>query len=167
MYAKVFSQIFDSSIADDFRLRHFFMDLLVLADLNGVVDMTATAISSRTRIPLKDVTAFLNRLESPDPESRTSDADGRRIERLDEHRSWGWHIINYARFREIASEDQRREKTRLRVARFKAKRQQNEAGNAVVTHGNAGNAMQKQMQRQMEKKGEMENPPLKWESRNG
>jgi hypothetical protein len=100
---------------------------------------------------------MLAKLEAPDPESRTPDADGRRIERLDDHRTWGWHIINYSRFREIASEEQRREKTRDRVARFKANRQQNATGNAPVTHGNApvtlanaGNAMQRQ--KEMEKK---------------
>ena len=111
MYAKVFNQIFDSSIADDFRLRHFFMDMLVLADPNGCVDMTSTAIAARTRIPLEEVTAMLAKLEQPDHESRTPDADGRRIERLDDHRTWGWSIINYSRFREIASEDRRSSST--------------------------------------------------------
>jgi hypothetical protein len=151
VYAKVFNQIFDSSIADDFRLRHFFMDMLVLADLNGCVDMTQTAIAARTRIPLKDVTAMLVKLEQPDRESRTPDADGRRIERLDDHRTWGWSIINYTRFREIASEEQRREKTRARVANFRAKRQQNATCNAPVTLANASNAMQRQRQRQKER----------------
>jgi hypothetical protein len=161
MYAKVFSQIFDSSIADDFRLRHFFMDLLVLADPNGCVDMTLTAIAARTRIPLDDVTKMIAKLEQPDPESRTPDADGRRIERLDEHRTWGWHVINYGRFREIASEEQRRAKTRERVARFKKKRKQNPSGNAPVTLANAGNAMQrqKQKQKQMQKEGEVASLP--------
>lgn len=148
MYAKVFAQIFDSSIADDFQLRHFFMDLLVLADPDGVVDMTPAAIAARTRIPLQDVVAMLSKLEMPDPESRTPDAGGRRIERLDGHRTWGWHIINYSRFRQIASEEQRREKTRQRVARFKQKRQRNTTANAPVTPANAGNAMQKKNQRQ-------------------
>jgi hypothetical protein len=154
MYAKVFAQIFDSSIADDFRLRHFFMDLLVLADVNGVVDMTPTAIAARTRIPLEDVSAMLAKLEQSDPESRTAEADGRRIERLDDHRTWGWHIINYSRFREIASEDQRRQKTRERVASFRQKRQQKQPCNAPVTPGNACNAMQKQKQKKKQKQGQ-------------
>ena len=161
MYAKVFAQIFDSSIADDFHLRHFFMDLLVLADPNGCVDMTPTAIAARTRIPLEQVTTMLAKLEQPDRESRTPDADGRRIERLDDHRSWGWHIINYNRFREIASEEQRRAKTRDRVAICRAKRQQNATGNASVTLGNAsvtlanaGNAMQKEKETKRETKRE-------------
>lgn len=133
MYAKVFQQIFDSSIADDHRLRHFFMDLLVLADSDGVVDMTPSAIAARTRIPLEEVVAHLKRLEEPDTESRTPDENGRRIERLDEHRSWGWHIINYHKFREIASEEQRKSKTRERVRKFREKR----SCNAPVTQCNA------------------------------
>lgn len=119
MYAKVFNQIFDSSIADDYRVRQFFVDLLVLADMNGVVDMTANAISGRTRMPIELVKEFLTILQSPDPQSRTPVADGRRIVLLDEHRSWGWCIVNYSKFRAIASEEQRREKTRERMARFR------------------------------------------------
>lgn len=119
MYAKVFNQIFDSSIADDYRVRQFFVDLLVLADMNGVVDMTANAISGRTRMPIEIVKEFLTILQSPDPQSRTPVADGRRIVLLDEHRSWGWCIVNYSKFRAIASEEQRREKTRERMARFR------------------------------------------------
>ena len=161
MYAKVFSQIFDSSIADDYRLRHFFMDMLVLADSNGVVDMTHSAIAARTRMPLDEVRELIGKLEQPDPQSRTAEADGRRIALLDEHRSWGWHIVNYQKFRQTATEEQRRENTRARVARFKAKRQQIEAGNAEVTQANASNAMQKEkhMQKQKQNKGK-DFPPI-------
>lgn len=145
MYAKIFTQIFDSSIADNWKTRHVFEDLLKLADPNGVVDMTQNAIAARTRLPIEMVRDAIKELESPDPNSRSQEADGRRIERLDEHRDWGWHIINYHKFREIASEEQRRAKTRARVANFKAKRSITH-GNAVLTPANAGNAMQKQME---------------------
>lgn len=121
MYAKVFSQIFDSSIADDYELRHFFMDLLVLADSDGIVDMTASAISARTRMPLEKVLSLLQRLELPDDQSRTPDADGRRIQRLDEHRDWGWLIINYDRFRAIGNDMERKQQVKARVARYRSK----------------------------------------------
>lgn len=145
MFAKVFTQIFDSSIADDYRLRHFFTDLLVLAEIDGVVDMTPEAIAARTRIPLDDVLGYLAELEKPDTRSRSKKDKGRRIVRLDRHRDWGWKIVNYRSYRQIASEEQRREKTRARVARF---RNLQKGCNAPVTHGNAGNAMQRQRQRQ-------------------
>lgn len=128
------------------------MDMLVLADQNGVVDMTPTAIAAMTRIPIEKVRYQLDQLSLPDSESRTPDHDGRRIALLDEHRTWGWQIINYEKFRKTASEEQRREATRIRVAEFKKRKSANTQhdatkvthGNASLTHGNAGNAMQKQ-----------------------
>ncbi len=136
MYGKIFEQIFDSSIADDYHLRHFFMDLIVLADSDGVVNKTPTAIAARIRMPLDDVLSLLSRLSAPDPESQTPDADGRRIELIDEHRTWGWHIINYRKYREIATEEQRKLKTRQRVARFTLKRKELQKTNASLTPAN-------------------------------
>jgi hypothetical protein len=137
MYAKVFCQILDSSIADDYKLRHFFMDLLVLADPNGVVDMTPTAISARTRIPLDEVTEFIRRLSEPDPQSRTPAFEGRRIHLIDDHRTWGWFIVNYPTFREIAMEEQRRLKTKERVQKLRLNRKDLQKCNAPVTPCNA------------------------------
>ena len=109
MYAKVFSMILDSSLADDYQIRHVFEDLLKLADREGVVDMTARAIAGRTNVPLEVVQRALDALEQPDPESRTPDEDGRRIVRLDAHRNWGWRVVNYEKYSAIRDEDSRRE----------------------------------------------------------
>ncbi|MDE2105438.1 MAG: hypothetical protein KGL39_49885, partial [Patescibacteria group bacterium] len=98
MFAKIFNQIFDSSIVEDPELRFTFMDLLVLADINGVVDMTHEAIARRTNRPISVIRKTILKLEAPDARSRTPDSDGRRLSRLDDHRDWGWLIINYARF---------------------------------------------------------------------
>lgn len=146
LYAKIFTQIFDSSIADNWKTRHVFEDLLKLADINGVVDMTREAIAARTRLPLEMVTEAIAELEKPDPESRTPDHEGRRIARLDEHRTWGWLIVNYDRFRQTASEEQRREKTKLRTQKWRGKRPETHS-DAPVTLGDASDAMQKQRER--------------------
>ena len=140
MYAKIFNQIFDSSIADHWMFRHVFMDLLVLADKDGIVDMTHEAIACRTRIPMKIIREAIKFLEAPDYKSRTPDDDGARIRRLDDHREWGWVINNYDRFREIATEHDRREKTAARVRRHREKirkPQQKGGCNAPVTLRNA------------------------------
>jgi hypothetical protein len=142
MFAKVFSQILESSLAEDFRVRLVFEDFLKLCDLNGVVDMTPEAIARRTNVPLEIVLAGIEALERPDPKSRTPDAEGRRLVRLDDHREWGWMIVNHAHYRAIASEEQRREKTAARVRVFREKN----ALKRDVTLGNACNAMQKQRQ---------------------
>ena len=121
MFAKVFGQIYDSSISEDYLLRLVFEDFLTLADINGVVDMTQESISRRTNVPLDIVKKYITILESPDLKSRRKNDDGRRIVKLDEHRDWGWLIVNYEFYRNLASEDQRREKTRQRVIKYRQK----------------------------------------------
>ncbi len=126
MFAKIFNQIYDSSIVESPETRFTFMDFLILADRNGVVDMTHEAISRRTNRALEVIQKTVSELEGADPRSRTPDMNGARIFRLDEHRDWGWGIVNYDYFRNLASEEQRREKTRLRVRKHRG-----------VTHRNA------------------------------
>lgn len=108
MYAKIFSQIFDSSICEDYLARHVFMDLLVLANRYGHVDMTPFAISRRTNVPIELVLAALLKLSAPDENSRTPDESGRRIVLLDDHRDWGWRIVNYEQYRDIRDEEGRK-----------------------------------------------------------
>lgn len=135
LYAKIFEQIYDSSIAENPRVRFVFMDLLVLANSDGVVDITHEAIARRTNVPLDWVKEAIAVLEGPDPKSRTPDENGARIVRLDGHRDWGWIITNYHVFRDIATEDARRQKTKERVRRHREKR--SASGNAPVTLCNA------------------------------
>src|SRR6266850_6309776 len=101
MFAKIFSQIFDSSIAQDYTVRHMFMDLLALADKTGAVDMTPEAISRRTNVPLDVVLRCLTALSEPDPRSRSKKNEGKRIILLDSLRDWGWHIVNYKHYRKL------------------------------------------------------------------
>lgn len=134
MYAKIFEQIFYSSIADDYELRHFFVDMLVLADENGYVDMTPSSIAAKTRIPIEKVLIWIQKLELPDPHSRTPDNGGIRIRKMFEDRDWGWEILNYRMYREIATEKQRKELINRRVKDYRSRTSQVpdvKAGNAV------------------------------------
>ena len=132
MFSKIFEQIFDSSIAEDWQVRLVFEDFLTLADIDGVVDKTPEAISRRTNVPLEIIKRAITVLESPDIKSRRPDSDGRRIVRLDDHREWGWLIVNYEYYRSLASEEQRRSRTRERVRKYRDKPE----CNAPVTQGN-------------------------------
>lgn len=137
MYGKIFTQIYDSSIAENYQTRLVFQDLIILSDMNGVVDMTHEAISRRTNVPIEVVRQAITELELPDPRSRSPVEAGARIVRLDEHRDWGWIIVNHQRFRDLSTETARREKTRDRVNRFR-KRNNLPTSNALVTGCNAG-----------------------------
>ena len=131
MYAKIFENIMTSSLAEDFQTRHIFMDLLVIADPEGLVDMTPEAISRITNVPLTLLKESLCKLCKPDPQSRSKREDGRRLVPLDENRGWGWQIVNFKAYREIRNEDERRAYMRTYM---RARRAQEAAGKQGVSN---------------------------------
>jgi hypothetical protein len=118
LYARVFTQILDSSLAEDWQARHVFEDLLKLAD-GGIVEMTRQAISRRTNVPMEVINRAIDVLESPDPASRDAAEDGRRLVRLDEHRDWGWRIVNWDKYDAIRSAQDQRAKTAKRTREWR------------------------------------------------
>lgn len=110
MYAKVFAQIYDGTLCTKgpWQALVTFQQLLVLADQDGNVDMTASAIARRTTIPLEIISLGIEELLKEDPESRTPTEEGRRILPLCEGRTWGWRIVNYKHYRALKREEERR-----------------------------------------------------------
>jgi hypothetical protein len=110
MYAKIFAQMFDGTLCTKgpWQALVTFQQMLILADLDGNVDMTPAAISRRTTIPLDIIQLGIAALLEPDPESRTPTEEGRRLLPLSEGRSWGWRIVNYAHYRQLQREQDRR-----------------------------------------------------------
>lgn len=121
LYSRVFLKILESSIAEDWQVRLVFEDLLKLASQDGVVDMTKTAISRRTNVPLAIVERGIAALEAPDLDSRDPEHQGRRIVRLDAHRDWGWYIVNWDKYDSIRSKLEAREYERNRKRKASAK----------------------------------------------
>lgn len=120
MFAKIFTQIFDSTIATDWQVRHVFEDFLKLADENGVVDMPVESIIRRTNVPKEIVERAIAVLEAPDSNSRTPDHEGRRLLRLYDDKEWGWVIANHAKYRTITNREELKRQNRSRVAKFKS-----------------------------------------------
>jgi hypothetical protein len=111
LYGKLFAQMYDGTLATKGPWESLvtFQQLIILADKNGVVDMTPEAISRRTTIPLKIIENGIKHLEKDDKDSRSPAEDGRRIVLLSDNRDWGWRIVNYGHYRKIRSEEERRE----------------------------------------------------------
>lgn len=111
MYAKVFSQMYDGSLCTQgpWEALVTFQQFLVLADQEGVVDMTASAIARRTTIPLEIIERGIACLLLPDKQSRTPAEDGRRLLPLSAGRDWGWVVVNYVHYRQLKREADRRE----------------------------------------------------------
>lgn len=119
-YAKVFSSIWEGSMRGKADPLFIFVNLLTHANQHGIVDRHWQAIADETGVPAERVREALTFLEAPDKETRTPGDDGRRIVRLDEHRSWGWRIVNHKLYREMCSRGQNAE----RQARFRANQAQ-------------------------------------------
>ena len=83
--------------------------------------MHPRGIAEEVGLTVEQVRAALDTLEAADEESRSPELDGRRIVRMDEHRAWGWHVVNYVKYRSIRDEDDRREQNRLSQERWRNK----------------------------------------------
>lgn len=118
MYGKVFESMFDGTLASrgPWQALVTFQQLIVLSSPDGVVDMTAHAISRRTSIPLDIIETGIAALMTPDPESRTPDEEGRRIVLLEDHRNWGWQIVNHRKYQALRNAEERREYMRVAQA---------------------------------------------------
>ena len=111
MYGKIFASMYDGTLATrgPWQALVTFQQMIVLAEADGTLDMTAEALSRRTTIPLDIITTGIAALERPDEQSRSDAEDGRRIVRLDPERPWGWRIVNHRHYRAIRTAEERRE----------------------------------------------------------
>lgn len=119
MYGKIFDSMYSGTLYGQWQAIVTFQQLIVLADADGIVDMTPPAISAVTSIPLEIITKGLEVLSKPDPYSRTPGSEGRRIELIDAHRPWGWHIVNHEKYKSLQDSDTVRAQTRERVRKHR------------------------------------------------
>jgi hypothetical protein len=76
--------------------------VLSLADHAGIVDVTPQFLAGVTGLPVAEVIACMQRFCEPDPYSRTRVENGARLKLIDEHRTWGWRVVNHGKYREKA-----------------------------------------------------------------
>ena len=132
MYAKLFTSIYQGTLRGNSHGLLVFTNLLAHADKDGCVDIHPKAIAEEVGLTTEQVKEALLMLESPDDESRSPEEQGRRIRRMDEHRAWGWRVVNYMKYRSIRNEDDRREQNRQSQERW---RQKNKPQSADVSQG--------------------------------
>jgi hypothetical protein len=79
-----------------------------MADSRGRVFGSIPGIANRARISVDAARIAMTTFLSPDPDSRTPVAEGRRIETID----GGWRLINHEKYREIRDQESIREAKR-------------------------------------------------------
>ena len=133
MYAKLFTSIYQGTLRGNSHGLLVFTNLLAHADKTGQVDIHPRAVAEEVGLTVDQVRAAIEVLEAPDAESRSPEEEGRRLLRLDEHRAWGWVIVNYVKYRSIRSEDDRREQNRLAQEAWRAKHKKSKPPSADVS----------------------------------
>jgi hypothetical protein len=108
-FTKLSSAICESSLwSEDSDTRVLWITLLAMADQFGRVQAAVPGLARKANIPIEKARQGLNRFLAPDPDSRTPDNEGRRIEAIE----GGWRLLNYEFYRELKYVEDRKEQNR-------------------------------------------------------
>ena len=117
-YTKLFNSIVTSTLwMEDDRTRIVWITMLAIADKNGEIQASVPGLARLAAVPLDDCRAAITKFLSPDLDSRTKDDQGRRIEEID----GGWALLNFRKYREMASKEESQASEASRKARYRAK----------------------------------------------
>jgi hypothetical protein len=108
VYIKLFRDILDSTIwmEPDYVVR-VWLTFLLLSNQEGFVEIPIPALAQRARVTLDEAAQAIERLEKPDPYSRTSAENGARIVRVTDEKTL-WHITNREKYAAMRSINQKR-----------------------------------------------------------
>lgn len=117
-YTKLFSDIVMSTVwqeADHVRL--VWITMLAIKDRWHGVQASIPGLAKAAGVTFENCEKAIDVLSSPDPHSRTTENEGRRIKKID----GGWLIINGEKFRNKMSLDERREYQRIKQREYREK----------------------------------------------
>lgn len=121
-YTKLFNSILASTIwrsPDTTRL--VWITMLAMADKDGIVEASVPGLADMARVSIAACEAALSELLSPDPYSRSSEHEGKRIEIID---GTGWKLLNHPKYRAKMNDDERREYNRIKQKEWRIKHKQ-------------------------------------------
>ena len=109
-FTKLDEGILQSSImAEDSDTFKVWITLLATCKEDGIAHCSAVFLSSICRLPQERINEILDKLEKPDPDSRSTTKKGCRLKRV----NGGYEIINYFKYRESALRRSEAERKRL------------------------------------------------------
>jgi hypothetical protein len=128
-YTKLFGTLINSTVwLEDNETRILWITMLAMADKNGEVKSSVPGLCKQAQISLEGCLKALGKFSAPDPLSTSQDYDGRRIEAI----NGGWLLLNYGRYRRMASLADKKENDAERQRRA---RERKRSGTVTVTGG--------------------------------
>lgn len=126
-YTKLFSTIVTSSIwSEDDATRIVWITMLALSNKDGEIMAAVPGLARLAGVSVEACQKAIDKFLGPDPYSRTKEEEGRRLEVID----GGWSLLNHAKYRRMASDEERKEQSAIRQQRFRDRAAKN---NAPVT----------------------------------
>ena len=140
-YSKLHSTVVNSSLwSQSLAARVLFVSLLAVCDQDGVACGSKSGLTRQANIPPEDAEEAWRVLLSPDAESsdgiRAPENEGRRIEPV----AGGFRLLNFAYYRGLRNEDERRRQNKEAQERFRDKHGHGKPAKADVSHGKPAKA---------------------------
>jgi hypothetical protein len=118
-YTKLFQDIVTSTIwGEDDKTRIVWITMLALKDWRHFVSASLPGLARQANVPLEACRAAIEKLEAPDPDSRSKANEGRRIKAVE----GGWMILNGERYQNRMNADERREYMRQYQAEYRKRK---------------------------------------------
>lgn len=133
-FTKLFSDIVRSTIwRESDHVRIVWITMLALSDKRGLVESSLPGLADMARVSIEQCEGALEVLRAPDPYSRSKEEEGRRVRDVD----GGWEIINYTKYRNRLSTEDRRDYQRVKQTEYRAKKKRAVAGGGQPLPGEA------------------------------
>lgn len=135
-YTKLFGgELITSSIWQEPNdCKVLWITILACKEADDICRATIPFLAKTASLSLEDCQKYLKQFQEPDPYSRSSDHEGRRIKKVPE----GFFVLNGSKYREKLSETARKEYNRKRMAAWRQKQKDKEkvrstTGDSLVT----------------------------------
>ncbi len=115
-YTKLFTSILASTIwREPDHVRVVWITMLAMVNARGIVEASVPGLADMARVSVEKCEEALAVLRAPDPYSRTKDNEGRRIRDVE----GGFALLNYGKYRDTMSADDRREYQRAYRSKYR------------------------------------------------
>lgn len=100
---------------EDHPTRIVWLTLLAMKDSSGEIQASIPGLANIARVSVDECRAAISVFLAPDPDSRTKDHEGRRLEDI----PGGWVVLNHEIYRALDSDEDRKAKAAIRQQRWR------------------------------------------------
>lgn len=127
-YAPVFRAILQSTVWDEApHVKVVWLTMLLLCDKTGFVEATIPGLARAAVVTREQCVEAIERLSSPDPDSKTKAEGGRRIIKVDD----GWQLVNHQKYKDKVGLSSKAARERVQNHRKRKKESKKKSGDEI------------------------------------